>query len=340
MLRSRGYRLAALASLVLLLGACSLIEIPNAPLSALKPKGPFARSIDDLFWPVFWTAVVIFFIVEGAVLISGIFFRDRPGRKEPRQIHGNKTLEVLWTAIPTLILAVLAVPTFRSVFELTRCGADAMTVEIYAHQWWFEYRYPEAGVDTANVLVMPAGREVCLHMTSEDVVHNFWIPALNGKRYVIPGQTTFLRLQADQPGEFWGQCGEFCGLSHSLMRARARAVPEEEFQAWLTEQQQPAAEPPPGPAAEGLSVFQSKGCTQCHTAEPWSSVPADAFNGPNLTHFFDRGVIAGAYKDYSRENMKAWLANPPKEKPGSYMPDLGLTEQEIDSLIAWLETLK
>lgn len=330
-----------LVALALTLGACSIIEIPDSPLNALDPKGPFAERIDNLFWPVFWVATVIFVLVEGAVVLAAVVFRDREGRKEPRQIHGNTRLEILWTVIPAVILASIAVPTVRGVFDLTECGERAYPVEIIGHQWWFEYRYPEAGIETANVLVIPAGREVCASMTSEDVIHNFWVPALNGKRYLVPGQTTLLRLQADEPGVYWGQCAEFCGLSHSLMRAQVRAVTEDQFKTWLTAQAEPAAQPDEGtPAAAGLEIFLSRQCTQCHNLNPFNLIDQTAFNGPDLTHFMDRGVIAGAYKEYSVENLQTWLANPPKEKPGSYMPNLALTQQEIDDLTAFLETLR
>jgi cytochrome c oxidase subunit 2 len=328
------------AALGLTLGACSVIGIPDSPLNSLDPKGPFAERIDNLFWPVFWIATVVFVLVEGAVLVAAVLFRDRKGRKEPRQVHGNTKLEILWTVIPAAILASIAVPTVRGVFELTECGEGAYPVEVIGHQWWFEYRYPEANIETANVMVIPAGREVCASMTSEDVLHNFWVPALNGKRYLVPGQTTLLRLQADEPDVYWGQCAEFCGLSHSLMRAQVRAVPEAEFTEWIAAQQEPAEEPAEGSAAAaGMQVFLNRGCTQCHNIDAINEVEQAAFNGPDLTHFMDRGVIAGAYKEYSVENLKTWLANPPKEKPGSYMPDLGLTQQEIDDLAAFLETL-
>jgi cytochrome c oxidase subunit 2 len=334
-------RLLFLVALALTLGACSVIGIPDSPLDSLDPKGPFAERIDNLFWPVFWVATVIFVLVEGAVLLAAVFFRDREGRKEPRQIHGNTRLEILWTVIPAAILVTVAVPTVRTVFELSECGQGAYPVEIIGHQWWFEYRYPEAGIETANVLVIPAGREVCASMTSEDVIHNFWVPALNGKRYLVPGQTTLLRLQADEPGVYWGQCAEFCGLSHSLMRAQVRAVTESEFEEWLTAQAEPAAQLDEGtPAAAGLEIFLSRQCIQCHNLNPFNLIEQTAFNGPDLTHFMDRGVIAGAYKEFSVDNLQTWLANPPKEKPGSYMPDLGLTQQEIDDLTAFLETLK
>jgi cytochrome c oxidase subunit 2 len=177
-------------------------------------------------------------------------------------------------------------------------------------------------------------------MTSEDVLHNFWIPSLNGKRYLVPGQETLLRLQAFEPGTYIGQCAEFCGLSHSLMRARAVAVTEEEFAAWIASQQEPAAAPAEGSeAAAGLEVFLNR-CTQCHTIEPFNEVALDQFSGPDLTHFMSRDTIAGGALEYSRENLTRWLANPPEVKPGSFMPDLGLTQEEIDSLIAFLETLE
>jgi cytochrome c oxidase subunit 2 len=329
-----------LAGVGLALGACSLIGIPDSPLNSLDPKGPFAERIDNLFWPVFWIATAVFVLVEGAVLFIAVAFRDRKGSKEPRQIHGNTKLEILWTVIPAAILASIAVPTVRGVFELTECGDGAYPVEIIGHQWWFEYRYPQEDIETANVLVIPAGREVCASMTSEDVMHNFWVPSLNGKRYLVPGQTTVLRLQADEPGVLWGQCAEFCGLSHALMRAQVRAVTEAEFAEWITAQQQPAATPAEGsPGAAGLQVFLNRGCTQCHNIDAINEIEQRAFNGPDLTHFMDRGVIAGAYKEYSIENLKTWLANPPNEKPGSYMPNLGLTQQEIDDLAEFLETL-
>ena len=188
-------------------------------------------------------------------------------------------------------------------------------------------------------------------MTSEDVLHNFWIPALNGKRYLVPGQETLLRLHSYEPGVFWGHCAEFCGLSHSLMRTQAEVLSRADFDAWVIAQQAKAPVPTEGTQAwDGLQVFMNKGCTQCHTVEfedndqgIVSNILPPGFNGPNLTHFASREVFAGAYLPYEglsyRQALTEWLANPPKVKPGSFMPDLGLTQQEIDDLIAWMETL-
>lgn len=350
MARTRQYlrRTGTILGVALLLGACSLIEIEDAALTTFEPAGPFAERIDGLFWPVFWIAAGVFVLVQGAILVAVFLFRDKEGAKEARQLHGSPKLEVLWTVIPALILAGVAVPTTAAVFDLTECDPGAMEIQVTGHQWWFEYHYPEADITTANVMVIPAGQEVCAHMTSDDVLHNFWIPALNGKRYLVPGQTTLLRLEAFEPGEFWGHCAEFCGLSHSLMRARVLALEPSEYEAWVEGQQAPATLPVEGtPEFAGYQVFLNKACTQCHTVrfddEAASNIlPPEAFNGPELTHFASRNVFAGATlpeEGQSREEgLKEWLADPPSLKPGSFMPNLALTEQEIDDLIAWLES--
>jgi cytochrome c oxidase subunit II len=343
-------RLVLLVGMSLFLASCSLFEEVDQPLTTFDPQGPFAERINGLFWPVFWIAVGVFVLIEGGILLIVFLFREKEGKPEAKQIHGSPKLEVIWTVIPALILAAISVPTVSAIFDLTECGADSMEVEVIGHQWWFEFRYPETGIQTANVMVVPAGREVCAQMTSEDVIHNFWIPALNGKRYLIPGQTTLLRLEADEPGEYWGHCAEFCGLSHSLMRARVQALSEADYQAWVEGQLEPAQVPAEGtPAADGLAIFLAKGCTQCHTVqlndEGLSNiVPNDAFHGPSLTHFASRNVFAGASLPEEGEThdqaLKRWLANPAEVKPGSYMRNFELTEQEIDSLIAWLDSNK
>jgi cytochrome c oxidase subunit II len=350
--RRRLTRFTALVGSAFVLSACAIVEVEENPLTTFEPAGPFAEQIDGLFWLVFWIATAVFVLVMGGLLVIVFFFRDRggDGRTEPKQLHGSPKLEVLWTVVPALILAFIAVPTVSSIFELTECGPDALEIEVIGHQWWFEYYYPEADIYTANVMVIPAGQEVCAQMTSDDVVHNFWVPALNGKRYLIPGQTTELRLQADEPGEFWAHCAEFCGLSHSLMRARVLAVSPADYERWLTDQQEPAVLPQDGdPTYEGYQVYLNKQCVQCHQVrfddeEASRLIPREAFNGPELTHFASRNVFAGAIlpeDDETREEaLKRWLENPPNVKPGSFMPDLALTEQEIDALIVWLESME
>ena len=346
--RQRLARFGAIAGAALILTACQFIEIEDAPMTALDPQGPFAQREDDLFWPVFWIATAVFVLVQGAILVAVFLFRDKEGAKEAKQLHGSPKLEVLWTVVPALILAGIAVPTTAAVFELTECDPDAIQINVIGHQWWFEYSYPEADIKTANVMVIPAGQEVCANLMSDDVIHNFWVPALNGKRYAIPGQVNLLRLEADEPGEYWGQCAEFCGLSHSLMRARVIAMEPADYEEWIVGQQAPTPLPAEGsPEFAGYQVFTAKGCTQCHSVRfeddsASNLVPDEAFSGPDLTHFASRNVFAGAVLpeegQTEAEALKLWLANPPEVKPGSFMPDLALTEQEIDDLIVWLES--
>ena len=320
------------------LSAC----IENAPLDSLSPEGPYARSIDELFWITFWIAVGVFVIVQGALLLSVFVFKEKPESPEPKQIHGNTKLEILWTVIPVLILAAIAVPTVQTIFDLAREPEDALKIEVIGHQWWFEYKYPDYGITTANVLVIPADKPVRLEMWSNDVLHNYWVPKLNGKRYLVPGQTTYLNLHADSPDEFWDQCGEYCGLSHSKMRGRVLSLSQKDFDSWVENEQKNAtafSNEDLSLAAEGQQVYLNAGCTQCHVVNGVWDVQGDRI-APNLTHFAVRNVFAGAALENNRENLTRWLANPAEIKPGTFMPNLELTESEINALIAYLETLK
>ena len=323
---------------LIFLSAC----IENAPLDSLSPEGPYARSIDELFWITFWIAVGVFVIVQGALILSVFVFKEKPESPEPKQIHGNTKLEILWTVIPVLILAAIAVPTVQTIFDLAREPEDALKIEVIGHQWWFEYKYPDYGITTANVLVIPADKPVRLEMWSNDVLHNYWVPKLNGKRYLVPGQTTYLNLHADSPNEFWAQCGEYCGLSHSKMRGRVLSLSQKDFDNWVINEQKNATAfsgEDLSLAAEGQQVYLNAGCTQCHVVNGVWDVQGDRI-APNLTHFAVRNVFAGAALKNNRENLTRWLANPAEVKPGTFMPNLELTESEINALIAYLETLK
>lgn len=344
-------RLGAVAGFAALaLTGCGRVE---QPLNSFDSQGPIAERINDLFWPVFWMAVVIFVLVQGALLLAVFLFRERKNdrRPAPKQPLGNTRLELAWTIIPTLILAGIAVPTVATLFDLAECPEGAMEVEVIGHQWWFEFRYPQEGITTANVMVIPEDTEVCAKMTSDDVLHNFWVPKLAGKRYLVPGQETEQRLYAEQPGEYWGHCAEFCGLSHARMRARVHALTAADYQQWAAGQQTAAAQPEAGSLAEeGLQVFLDGLCVTCHVIRGVNEPdPATlTVSSPDLTHFASRNVFAGAtlpdglaptQADWE-EGLRRWLADPPTWKPGSFMPNLGLTADEVDALVAYLSTLE
>lgn len=334
--RSRRWvRTTALVAPLTLLAACA----KNAPQDTLKPKGPVARQIDHLINPVFLVAAVIFVLVEFLAVYFVLKYRHRDDAPEPVQIHGNTRLELAWTLIPALILLGVAVPTIKTIFDLSRKPKNAVNVTVIGHQFWWEMRYDDYGIVTANELHIPVNKpvEITLKGDVTDVIHSFWIPPLGGKTDIIPGRTSHMHFEADAPGTYLGQCTEYCGLSHANMRARAIAHPTDEFDAWVKGQQLAAATPPAGTsAAEGEALFTAKGCAGCHTIQGVST----GMVGPNLTHLQSRSVFAGALFDMTPGNLRNWLHDPPGVKPGSKMPNLKLSADEINKLVDYLETLK
>lgn len=357
--RSRRTRLVAgLLGLALLLGGCA----SGTPLDTLQPEGPAARTIQDLVGPVFIVAGIVFVFVElGTVFIVWKFRRrhDDDETTLPEQIHGNNRLEIGWTILPAVVLAVVAVFTLVTIFELEKRDDDAIAIGVEGQQWWWRFTYDiddDGVVDivTANEMVIPAGRQVDLSITSNDVIHSFWIPRLNGKRDAVPGRTHTLSLESDAPGYFFGQCTEFCGLSHAEMRMRVVALPPDEYEAWVQEQLQDGPTPQTAAQARGQEIFTST-CASCHSirgldVQPGDNAPVDLVAGvaPDLTHFASRRVYAGGlfelYDDdgnVERNQLEAWLRNPPGEKamyPDGRrgMPNLGLNENQIDDLVEYL----
>jgi cytochrome c oxidase subunit II len=342
-------------ALALLAGACS------GDQSALDPAGPYAQEPHDLIRIVFLIALVVFVFVQGLLIFSVVKFRQRKDDDGslPVQVHGNTRLEIFWTVIPALILAAIAVPTVQGIFSQMAEPDDpqTLTVEVVGHRWWWEFHYPDYDIYTANELVIPVGVPVRLEMTAADparspergVVHSFWLPRLAGKQDVVPGQLTYLNLQADEPGYYLGQCAEYCGLSHVNMRNRARALEPAEFDAWVDNQMQPANMPDEGSLeAQGAELFGSLGdgrqsCVACHAI--WDGDGARSPSvGPDLTHFMTRDEFAGAIVDTNEENLREWLADPNSVKPmqaetGIGMPNLNLSDEEIDALVAYLMSL-
>lgn len=334
----REYRrkLTPIAVLVAMGTACAR----NAPQDVLNPQGPIARDINNLFRPVFWIAVAVFVIVEGLIVFAILRFRDREGRSDPQQTHGNSRLEIAWTIAPALVLAAIAFPTVATIFRLSASQeANQVKVKVIGHQWWWEYRYEDAQPEivTANELVIPVDRPVFLELESADVIHSFWVPELAGKQDVVPGRTNALNLLADKPGEYYGQCAEFCALSHANMRLRVIAKEEADFERWVRNQQSPPIES--AETAQGRNLFFSSQCIQCHAI---SGTQARGTLGPDLTHFASRGTFAGSMFDRNEENLRDWIARSPELKPGSDMPFFRgiLTDEEIALIARYLETLR
>jgi cytochrome c oxidase subunit 2 len=322
--------LVASAGLAFLLTACG----SGLPQNSLEPAGPTARTIDRLFQPVFWIAAAVFFLVEGLLVVSLIRFRHRPGTPVPVQVHGNRRMEIGWTIAPAVLLAAIAVPTLLTIFSLYRTPTNALTVEITGHQWWWDVKYPSLGVETANEIHIPVGQKILVKVTSYDVIHSFWVPRLAGKQDLEPGKTNHLTIEADAAGTYLGQCAEYCGTSHANMRLRVIADPRADFDTWVAGEQQGAPAPPP----DVLAILQDRGCGGCHTINGVEGL--QGVIGPDLTHFGSRKTFAGAIFDNTPEELAAWLRNPPGRKPGADMPNLGLSDQEVQALVTYLEGLK
>ena len=316
------------------LAACS----NDGPYNTFRPAGPVADKQNDLFWLVFWIATAVFVLVQGALVVVMVKYRRRSPDDTPKQIHGNSRLEVIWTILPALLLAGVAVPTVGTIFDLAESPAGAMRVEVVGHQWWWEVRYPDLGVVTANEVHIPTGEQVVMELTSNDVIHSFWVPRLAGKQDLVPGRTNTLNFAADRPGTYRGQCAEFCGLSHAQMRFRVVAHQPEEFETWLEDQRAEAAAPAEGSEA-AASLPTCLACHQIQGVAPPSDAPPQ-IPAPDLTHFGSRQTIAAGILPNTPEALARWLRNPPAVKPGSKMPDYNLTEPQIEALVEYLRGLR
>lgn len=335
----RRFGVAGAASLVALMASGCGDE--NLPQNSLDPQGPVARQLDRLIDPVFLVAAAVFVLVQGLVLYVAFRYRRRSDDDAPKQVHGNPKAEIAWTIAPAVILLVIGVFTVVTLFDIneTPAGPGVVKVTVRARQWWWQYEYPDRGVVTANEMHIPTGQKISLTLLSDDVIHSFWPPKLAGKLDIVPNRVNKMMIQASKPGTYFGQCGEFCGISHANMRLRVIAHTPADFEKWVSANAKPAVLPDPEDdpeAAAGAAAFRAKGCASCHTVKGYAAGQL----GPDLTHFAQRDTFAGAMFDNDERNLRAWLRDPPAEKPGSLMPDLDLTEEEIDGLIAYLATLE
>jgi cytochrome c oxidase subunit II len=357
------------AALALVLASCSA---PNATQSTLKPVGEVAKQQKSLFDMVFWIAVAVFIIVEGGILIILFRYRQRKGRERmPRQTHGNTRLEVGWTILPALVLAVVMVPTVSMIWDLARApSADALNITVKGYQWWWGFEYPDLvtgfgdqkPVQIADDMVVPTDREIYLSLSSEgggakdvngipdyEVIHSFWVPELFGKQDVVPGRTNHILFSIDTPGTYTGQCAEFCGLQHGRMKLRVVALAPADWDAWVEHHTLTPTTPTDPLAEKGEEIFLNPlangqgSCTACHSVGDVGGIA-----GPNLSHFADptHECFAGCNFDTfladgspNKEALEAWLRDPGAVKQGAKMPNYHLSQEEIDALVAYLYSL-
>jgi cytochrome c oxidase subunit 2 len=331
---------SALAA-ALLCGATGCAESP----SMFRTAGPAAEQIARLGWLFTIVAVVVTVIVT-AVLFAALY-RRRPDRTNGVEPSGNPRGPVRWIIIGGVVLpAIILVVCF--VFTLITQAAIASpprptvaAVQVTAHRWWWEVRYPGMGADqtvvTANEIHVPVGRAVRVDLVSNDVIHSFWVPELAGKTDVIPGQDNAMWLQANRPGTYRGECAEYCGLQHAHMDFVVVADAPTDFAAWLARQRATAVAPTAAAAAAGLAVFHRAACAACHAIRGTDMLGRV---GPDLTHLASRQTIAAGTLLNNRGNLAGWVANAQSLKPGSGMPNVPLPGRDLQALVAYLETLK
>jgi cytochrome c oxidase subunit II len=316
-------RLGIIAGLVILVGACSPIQ------SALHPAGTDAFEQANLFWFMAIAGALIWALVMGAAIYAVV------GRRKPKsEMFADRFILIGGVVVPTVALAILLVFGLSLLPSWAETKAPDLRVHVQGEQYWWRLAYELPGgarVETANELHLPVDAIVEFVLTSTDVIHSFWIPALGGKMDAIPGRTNILRLEPTKPGIYRGVCAEFCGPSHALMAFPVVVHDAKGYEAWLAQEQQPAS-------GEGSAPFVAAGCNACHTIR---GVVDDGSSGPDLTHLARRTTIAAGTLPNTREHVAAWIASPEHAKPDARMPPYGsLPEVDRNAIVDYLMTLK
>ena len=328
------------------LAACGTLAAGSAlagcgEQSALEPRSDAARTIETLWW---WMLAVACVVIGGAVVLLLIAWlrRSRPGFPllGEREDVATGVVVLFGIGIPGVALIVLFVVANFSAIDKTEApdpATTAMTIEVTGNQFWWEVRYPGTTAVTANEIHIPARTRVNVVARTNDVIHSFWVPQLNRKIDMIPGQANRVLLYADEPGRYRGQCAELCGLAHAQMGMYVYADPPDEFRAWLDRMSGPRQAPATDAARKGERVFMNEACADCHTIR---GTPARGEVGPDLTHLASRSTLAALVIPNDREHLGGWITDPQDVKPGNRMPALDLSRRQLADLLAYLRSLE
>jgi cytochrome c oxidase subunit 2 len=338
--RPHKHSIASAAMRVAIALATAGCSAADRPMTTLAPKSDLANWIQSLYVEVTAWDAIIFAIVVVAFVLAVFVFSSRVGEAAPASTASSDLgLEIAWTLGPALVLLMISVPTIRTIFRSQPAmpPAGALVVKVVAHQWWWEFDYPD-GAKTSNELHIPVNRPIRLSLESADIIHSFWVPQLGGKRDVVPGQINELTFVATVAGMYPGQCAEFCGLSHANMRFRTFVDSPDDFAKWDRAQLAgpAAASPTDQLASDGAKVFADSPCTTCHMIQGVSK----GYIGPDLTHFGSRTTLAAGVLKNTPENVARWIEDPDEIKPGANMPALLLPGPKMNALVAYLESLK
>lgn len=357
-------------------------HVPNVAQPAVtdifKPLGTSAELDKTAAVLVLYVCLGIFIVVAALIIYAIVRYRRRPGEdahQEPAQVYGSNQIEIAWTIIPILIVFVLTGVTARIIGAIqdAKLPKSAIRVTVVGHQWWWEYRYPDLGIVTADELHVPVSDKseanaVDITEQSVDVDHSFWVPELTGKTDVLPNRDNHMWLDAHKPGLYLGNCTEYCGTQHANMMIRVVAESKADFDKWVANQQKVAVgangygsvaangsvrlenaslttgggpgtvdNVPVATLTEDKRVFESLACVNCHTVK---GTPAIGKFGPDLTHLASRSTIASGMIPNNTANLRAWVDDPQTVKPGCLMPSMKLTDKQLDQVVEYLQSLK
>ncbi len=328
-MRRSPLRVLCLAA-VMPMAACS-----DASPSTLDPSGPRAESSATAFWILLAVASLVCVVVIAMVVLTVV---RRRGSVDVRTDDARGFVLGYGVIMPAVVLAAtFALSVTVLATDSQPSEREAATIEVTGHQWFWEVSYPADDVVTANEIHVPVGVPVRLVLTSDDVIHSFWVPELIPKTDLIPGRVNTTWLQADEAGRFRGQCAEYCGLQHGHMAFQVVAEPMDDFRAWVDEQAADAETPDADPEQRGLEIFTSTSCATCHTVR---GTGADGEVGPDLTHLATRDRIGAGVLPNDREHLEDWVANSQRIKPGIRMPPQPLPPEDLDAVVAYLESLR
>ncbi|MGA2248772.1 MAG: cytochrome c oxidase subunit II [Verrucomicrobiota bacterium] len=312
---------------------------PTLVPNIFAPESTPAHAISDLAIFVLVITAAIFVVVASLLTYAIIRFRRRANddETEPAQVYGSVLIEAAWTTVPFLIVIILALSTARVIQAVqdAREPIASVDVQVIGHQWWWEFRYPNLGIVTANELHVPVNQATFLQLRSADVIHSFWVPRLAGKTDLIPNKVNVMWIDPERTGLFVGQCAKYCGMEHAMMLLRVYVDTREDFDRWLKHQQERAADNPA--VAVGKEVFERTACINCHSVN--GTVATGRF-GPDLTHLMSRDTLGSGAVNNSPENLRAWIKSPGQFKPGVFMPAMNLNDNDLNQLVSYLTTLK
>lgn len=299
--------------------------------SALDPAGPVAREIAALWWWMLWLGSAAFLLFVILLVWALGRRRDTDDTSTRWWLLGAGVVQ------PVVLVTIVFALTLVAMRAIPDETPDALVVEVTGHQWWYDIRYPDLGVVTANEIHIPAGEPIQLVLRSADVIHSFWVPALAGKTDLLPDHANRMVIEADQPGVYDGDCAEFCGLQHTRMHIRVVAHERADFDEWAAAQAQPADPPTQTVTRHGQEVFLSSNCAQCHTV---AGTPATGQQGPDLTHLASRETLGTGVLPNTSMDLRDWITDPHAIKEGVAMPPSPIDGPDLDALIAYLQGLE